>query len=51
MIDGENLHAVFDDAIDNSVIPFQKFPDLLATELGHHLTGTWKQAEPFDGLP
>ncbi len=50
MVDGENLHAVFGDAIDNSVIPFQKFPDVLATELGHYLTGTWKHAELFDGL-
>ena len=50
MVDGENLHAVFGDAIDNSVIPFQKFPDILATELGHYLTGTWKHGQLFDGL-
>ena len=50
MVDGENLHAVFGSTIDDSVIPLQKFPNVLATELRHHMAGKWQHAESFDGL-
>ena len=50
MVDGENLYTAFGSAIDDSIIPFQKFPNVLATELGHHLAGKREHAKSFDGM-